>query len=154
MWLVRYECFVVCFGHFVAQKMSPWVTLFLDQMLHVLCEKRTDRLNLRGNDMEQSHLLSPLLVIDAFCLFINFERWKVMSAVTAFQHFTVHWLKRYHYFRAGNQQICNVCFFALSLRGWNESCVGSSVWPGTASQSCRAVHGALRQTLLVCRWLN
>lgn len=102
-------------------------------MLRVLCEKRSDRLNLRGSDMEQSHLLSPLLVIDAFCLFINFERWKVMSALTAFQHFTVHWLKRYHYFRAGNQQICNVCFFALSLRGWNESCVGSSVWPGTAS---------------------
>lgn len=104
-------------------------------MLPVLCEKRADRLNLRGNDTEQSHLLSPLLVIDAFCLFINFERWKVMSALTAFQHFTVHWFKWYHYFRAGNQQSVMSVFFALSLRRWNESCVGSSVWPGTASLS-------------------
>lgn len=31
--------------------------------------------------------------------------------MTAFQHVTAPWLKWSHYFRAGNKQVCEVCFF-------------------------------------------
>lgn len=114
-------------------------------------------MRLKVNDMEQSHLLSPLCVIDLSSLFINFERWVLTTSydeviIKMFSCIPVHHcslIKMYTLLLSWEQTNVLIPFLPWADVG-NERSIVSHVWAAVACLSC----GAVSDSAGVCRCWN